>query len=227
MPPWVVDLVITVLILGMTYALSSEGAWGAALMFFDVMFAGLIAFNFYEPLARLLAENASAFANWADLLCLFFLFFLSLVILRVATDQLAPGIVRLPGPVYQIGRLVFALGASLMTTAILLCIFQTAPVHKKILGVIDYQTGPPWGQGLDRKWLAFVQFSTGNTFPTYDESHPFDQEFKRANVFDPKGSWLIDHQNARPYQTEGQDDSVPPPEAGAAAPPAAGATPTP
>ena len=41
----------------MTYALTSEGLWGAALMFFNVLFAGLIAFNFYEPLAELLVAN--------------------------------------------------------------------------------------------------------------------------------------------------------------------------
>ena len=41
----------------MTYALTSEGLWGAALMFFNVLFAGIIAFNFYEPLAALLVEQ--------------------------------------------------------------------------------------------------------------------------------------------------------------------------
>ena len=50
----VIDLVFGFLILLMTYALSSEGLWGAALMFFNVLFGGLIAFNFYEPLARLI-----------------------------------------------------------------------------------------------------------------------------------------------------------------------------
>ena len=47
----IVDLVIVALIAGMTWALMSEGAWGAALMFFNVLFAGLIALNFYETLA--------------------------------------------------------------------------------------------------------------------------------------------------------------------------------
>src|SRR3954451_17934172 len=93
-----IDLVIVGLVLGMTYALSSEGAWGAALMFFNVMFAGLIAFNFYEPLAAKLVEASSSFASWADMLCLSGLFFLSLILLRVATDMIAPGMVRLPTP---------------------------------------------------------------------------------------------------------------------------------
>ena len=60
-----------VLILGLTYALTSEGLWGAALMFFNVLFAGMIAFNFYEPLAKLLARHVPASARgFADTLCL-------------------------------------------------------------------------------------------------------------------------------------------------------------
>ena len=47
----VIDLIIAVLILGLTYVLTSEGLWGSALMFFNVLFAAMIAFNFYEPLA--------------------------------------------------------------------------------------------------------------------------------------------------------------------------------
>ena len=62
---------IVVLILGMTYALTSEGLWGAALMFFNVLFAGIIAFNFYEPLAALLAANVErSSSGFADTLCL-------------------------------------------------------------------------------------------------------------------------------------------------------------
>ena len=53
----VVDLVVLGLIAGMTYALMSEGLWGAALMFFNVLFAALISFNFYEPLAQLIVDN--------------------------------------------------------------------------------------------------------------------------------------------------------------------------
>ena len=50
----IINLIIVGLVLGLTYALTSEGLWGSALMFFNVLFGGMIAFNFYEPLARLL-----------------------------------------------------------------------------------------------------------------------------------------------------------------------------
>ena len=149
------------------------------------------------------------------MLSLFFLFFLSLVILRVITDMYAPSMVRLPTPVYQIGRLIFGAGTACLTLAILLCVLETAPVEKKAFGVLDYEAKSLWGLGLDRKWLAFVQYSSGNIFPTYSEENPLDPlgEFGRANVFDPKGIWMINHQNARPYEIEGESNAVPPEEA--------------
>src|SRR4051794_31062539 len=99
MPDWAVDLILTVVILGVTYALSSEGLWGAALMFFNIVFAGLIAFNFYEPLAALLASNVEFISGFADTLCLMGLFIVALVMLRMTTETLAPAMVRFLGPV--------------------------------------------------------------------------------------------------------------------------------
>ena len=46
-----IDAVIMLLVLGIAYAIFSEGLWGATLIFFNVLFASLLAFNCYE-LAR-------------------------------------------------------------------------------------------------------------------------------------------------------------------------------
>lgn len=210
MPSWVPDAGISVLILGMAYALASEGAWGATLMFFNVMFAGLITFNFYEPLATQLIAWGMAGA-WVDFLASMGIFLVTLVIFRLITDAVAPGMVRFPKPVYHLGRIIFSLGTACMMAAILLCILYTAPVDRRVFGVIDYETQPPFKQGFDRAWLAFVQRSSGYAFSVYDEEAERDplREFENTRVFDPRGSWLIDHQNARPYAGEGQDDKVP------------------
>ncbi len=214
MPPWVVDFVIVVLILGVTYALSSEGAWGASLMFFNVMFSGLLAFNFYEWLVRRLLEAAPGMGGWADLLCLGGVFLVLLVLFRIITDSIAPSMVRLPSPIYQLGRLGFGFGTAAMLAGILLCLFHTAPVHRKMFGTIDYDKKPPFGQGLDRKWLAFVQYTSEGAF----SASRMDGSLR---VFDPAGRWLIDHQNARPYTAEGETNTVPETEAPAAGEPAA------
>jgi uncharacterized membrane protein required for colicin V production len=202
MPPQVIDLIIVVLIAGMTYALMSEGLWGAALMFFNVMFAGLIAFNFYEYLAAQLA-GTGYLTGFADTLCLMGIFIVALTLLRLTTETLAPAMVRFPTPVYHVGRFAFGLAASAMTIAILLVAFETAPVHKKVFGTIDYEAKPPFGLALDRKWLAFVQYTSGQVFASRGggKPDPFG-EYGDANVFDPRAEWLLNHQQARPYGTE-------------------------
>lgn len=209
MPTWVVDAAIVLMVLGITYAITSEGLWGSALVFFDILFAFLIAFNFYEPLAGLIASNASGVAAWADMFSLGGLFVLSLFVLKLITDNIAPISVRFPPLVYQIGRLVFGLAGSVILVGFVLILFYTAPVHKRMFTTINYDSNPPFGMGLDHKLLGFVRYSSENIFrmaPVF-QSNEFDAD-----------RWLIDHQNARPFGTGFVEISAPPPAEGGAAP---------
>ena len=202
MPSWVIDIVMCAMVLGLTYALMSEGLWGSVLMFFNVIFAGLIAFNFYEPLADLLAKNVGFISGFSDTLMLMTLFIVSLVGLRLTTESLAPAMVRFPSPVYHLGRIIFGLGGSVVMVSILLVAFHTAPVHKKIFGVVDYKYAPPFKMGFDRGWLGFFQWTTGAIFPSYGKGRDPYGEYGTAKVFDPRGEWLLDHQDKRPYGNE-------------------------
>jgi hypothetical protein len=190
----------------LTYALSSEGLWGAALMFFNVVFGGLIAFNFYELLAKLIDGTGIGW-GFSDTLSLLSIFFVSVMVLRMTTETLAPAMVRFPVSIYHAGRVFFALATSLVTMAILVLAFHTAPVHKKIFGAIDYKYKPPFGMGLDHQWLGFFQYTTGMVFARYGSGtrDPYG-EYGRSGtqrvpvrVFDPRATWLLNHQEARPY----------------------------
>jgi hypothetical protein len=205
-PKWIIDAVFAFLIILMTYALSAEGLWGAALMFFNVLFGGLIAFNFYEPLARLIDSTGVGW-GFSDALSLLSIFCVSVMLLRMTTETLAPAMVRFPVPIYHAGRLFFALATSLVSMAILILAFHTAPVHKRIFGAIDYKYKPPFGLGLDHQWLGFFQYTTGEVFARYGSGtrDPYNTYGKSGNqripvrVFDPRATWLLDHQVARPY----------------------------
>jgi hypothetical protein len=205
-PKWIIDLVFAFLIVLMTYALSSEGLWGAALMFFNVLFGGLIAFNFYEPLARLIDSTGISW-GFSNTLSMLSIFIVSVLLLRMTTETLAPAMVRFPTPIYHAGRLFFALAASLVTMAILILSFHTAPIHKRAFGAIDYNYKPPFGMGLDHQWLGFFQYTSGEVFARYGSGSrdPFREYGKSGSqlypvrVFDPRATWLITHQEARPY----------------------------
>ena len=130
-------------------------------MFFNVLFGGLIAFNFYEPLAKLIDSTGIGW-GFSDTLSMLAIFCVSVMLL--AHDHRNPGAGdgAIPVPIYHAGRLFFALATSLVTMAILILSFHTAPVHKKIFGAIDYKYKPPFGMGLDHQWLGFFQYTTGD-----------------------------------------------------------------
>ena len=216
----VVDLCILGLVAGMTYALMSEGLWGAALMFFNALFASLISFNFYEPLAQLIVDNASFASSFADSLSMMLLFVVSLLLFRLATETLTPSMVRFPTPLYHLGRVVFGLGAALITMAMLLLGYQASPVQKKMLGVMDYAYKPMYTERFDRDYLAFFQYTTGYTFARngVGDADPAREFPNRPMLFDPRAEWLLVHQQARPYGTE----TILPDEAAAPTPAAAG-----
>jgi hypothetical protein len=228
----IVDLVICGLILGILYALTSEGAWGAALMFFNVLFSGMIAFNFYEPVANLIDSTGIPW-GFSDTLSMLGLFCISLGLLRMTTETIAPAMVRFPTPIYHLCRLVFGFGGAVVTIAIVILAFHTAPVHKKIFNSVKYDSKPPFGAGLDHQWLGFFQYETGAVFTSLGSGQrdPFGAYGRTrtggrmpVKVFDPRAKWLIEHQDARPYG----DDVVIGADAGgeaAAAPAQAGAPP--
>jgi hypothetical protein len=169
----------------------------------------LIAFNFYEPLARLIDSTGIGW-GFSDAFSLLSIFCVSVMLLRMTTETLAPAMVRFPVPIYHAGRLFFSLATSLVTMAILILAFHTAPVHKRVFGAIDYKYKPPFGLGLDHQWLGFFQHTSGVIFARYGSGarDPF-QEFGQfesggnrrgpVRVFDPRATWLLNHQEARPY----------------------------
>lgn len=206
MPSALIDALLVAMMLFMTYVLTSEGAWGATLMFFNVLFGGLIAFNFFEPLADLIDSTGIGW-SFSETLAMMLIFCASVLLLRLATETLAPVAVRFPNPIYQLTRLFFGFATTVVTFAIILLAFHAAPVHKKIFGAIDYNTKPPFGMGIDHGWLGFFQFTTGDIFARYGVGgrDPYStygktgSQFARVQLFDPRGRWLLDKQEARPY----------------------------
>ncbi len=219
----VIDLIVLVLVLGMTYALTSEGLWGAALMFFNTLFAALMSFNFYEPVAQLIVDNASFAADFADVLAMMFLFIVPLLLLRLGTETIAPGMIRFPTPVYHLGRIIFGAGGAVIMAGMIILAYEASPVQKKMLGVFDYSYKPFYNVRFDRDWLAFFQYSSGYTFARNGAGAAGDSEFPaKPMLFDPRAEWLLNHQRARPYGNE-PILAEPPGEGGTA--PAAGAAP--
>jgi hypothetical protein len=161
-----------------TWCVASEGAWGAGLMFLCVLFAGLLAMNFFEPVAAFLDDNGGEYVrNYSDLAALVGLFALFTFAGRTIAEYLSPTDLELDGRIYQIARWVFAASTGYTTTAILLTALHTAPLPREFIGFT------PEGKNLfdmrapDREWLGLVQHVSENvlrTGRTFDGGIPPD-----------------------------------------------------
>jgi hypothetical protein len=162
------------------YAHSREGVLTAAAMMVNVFIAGLLAFNFYEPLAEQLEDIlANSFLEkLEDALSLVILFSLALGGLRVVTSGLASTELDLPALPQQIASVAFGAVTGYLLAGFLFCMVQTLPVGEKFLG-FEYEVNSTVASGMrrlippDRVWLALMH--RASVGPLSQES-PFDPE---------------------------------------------------
>lgn len=156
--------VLLLLVFGVvTWCVSSEGAWGAALTFLCVLFAGLLTMNFFEPIAAMIEDKGgNLLAPYADLVAFVGLFTIFTLLGRLGTEQLAPTDLEVEGRLYQAGRWVFAAATGYLTMAILLTALHTAPLPRNFIGFRPEANNLFEFDAPDRRWLGFVQFVSEN-----------------------------------------------------------------
>lgn len=160
-----------------TWCVSSEGAWGAGLTFLCVLFAGLLAMNFFEPVAGFIETTGGGFLrNYADLLALVGLFAGFTFLLRMGAEYLSPTDIQVESRLYHVARWLFAAAAGYTTMAILLTALHTAPLPREFIGFKPEARNLIDISAPDRQWLGFVQhvservLQTGRVFDGTDET---------------------------------------------------------
>ena len=162
------DLILLAVWAGVAWFVANEGALGAVTTFFSVVLSGLVAMNFFEPLAGVLD---SSLGTKADVIALLGLFAAVLTGMRLACEQIAPRMLELPSAVYHGLRIVFGGATGYVTMAILLVALHVSPVPREFLGfrpergfLPNAQTGRVAGGNLfdadapDRRWLAYTRY---------------------------------------------------------------------
>ena len=116
--------VFTVLImLGVGYAYLREGLFTAFAMLVNVLIAGTLTFNFYEPLASMMEPTLSNtfFAGYEDVVCMIGIFALILGILRTVTNAISSTMIQFPPPVQRPGAFVVGLAVGYFAAGFLIC----------------------------------------------------------------------------------------------------------
>src|SRR5262245_12889183 len=122
------------------YASAREGVLTAITTLVNVVLAGLVAFNFYEPLSGELESllRGTFLAGFEDSIVLFLLFAGTLALLRVITNNLANTDVELPALPQQICSALVSLVSGYLLAGFLVCLFQTMPWEQNFMG-FEYQ----------------------------------------------------------------------------------------
>jgi hypothetical protein len=171
----VIDVAL-LLILGLVaWNVAAEGAWGAAATFLSVLFAGLVAMDYFEPLADLLQSAlGSDWANRVDFMALMGLFTGGVFGLRYLSDWLVPNFIAVNGRVYDVCRWGFGVMTGYVTMAFVLTALHTAPLPRDFLGFSPERDNFFGMLAPDRDWLGFVQYVSEKSMPSSEDGRIFD-----------------------------------------------------
>jgi len=169
-----IDFAILVIIAFVTWNVAAEGAWGAAAVFLSVVFAGLIAMNFFEPFANLLEYYLPDWSYRFDFISLLVLFAGSVFLLRLMSEKIAPGFIAVHSRLYDVCRFGFALMTGYVTAAFLLAALHTAPLPREFMGFTPERKNFFGATAPDREWLGFVQYVSEKSMRSSDDGRIFD-----------------------------------------------------
>lgn len=190
------------------YAYLREGLYTACTMAVNVLLAGLVAFDFWEPLASLLDPmlSGSFLHGYEDAFCLVVLFSFVLGLLRAVTNNLASSRVHFDGWLQSGGGLLFGLITGYLMSGFLICTLQTLPWHENFMFFEPkYETGP---EHLlrhvlppDRVWLGLMHRAGAYAFSNREDPRPGSSAtyYDRYVTFDKYGNFELRYARYRRY----------------------------
>lgn len=127
-----VSLAMLAILVGCAVGLYLKGTLVQGLtMIFNALFAGFVAFAFFETLAALLTKYSAGMAAWAQMICFLLLFVLVLAILQTITAQLGKEKIDLGMWPERVGRIVCGILLGYVITGHLLVAATMAPLPNK------------------------------------------------------------------------------------------------
>ncbi len=193
-----------VVVIAVASAHAREGLFSAATMLVNVVLAGVLTFNFWEPLADELDVlfKGGFLAGYEDTFVLTVLFTLLLILLRVVGNKLLPKQVLFHGYLQQFGGGLIGLLTGYLVAGFLVCVLQTLPWHEHFLGFrprADDEGGlrrllPP-----DRVWLAVMRYAGAHAFTWKEHNPDAASPYDRHLTFDGAGTFELRFLRYRRY----------------------------
>lgn len=156
---WLLYLILILIFVVCMVMSIAPGLWGNLIMLFNVLLSGLLATNYFEPLANYLDKQASSYTYFWDFFSFWILFAVICMVLRTITDKLSRVKVKFRRPVEVAGSAILGAWVGWLMICLVLFSLHTAPLARNFLGGA-FQATPKqhmfMGLAPDRKWMAFV-----------------------------------------------------------------------
>ncbi len=160
--------------------LFSKGSlWDNLWTWINVIFAGLLATQYFEPMAEWLSTPNSAYHWYWDLLCFWLIYCIAVTMLRMFCEAFSPLRIKFRVPVEMTGRAVFAILAGWTLMCLSAFSLHLAPTQMNAWGGA-FMENPDSETvlGTDVLWMAFAhKMSDPDAGPiSIDKAHQFDSE---------------------------------------------------
>jgi uncharacterized membrane protein required for colicin V production len=198
---WMVWLLILLVIAACVGFLFQDGIWGNCLRLVNVLFAGLLTMNFYEPVAKFLTrpgdymsalkyDDMQTFTAFYDFLAFWICFVFFAAIMIAITDAVSKVRVRFLQVADRAGGIVMSLIIGWVMSGIVITSLHLAPLAEyPLLGCFQPQSSMFLGfLAPDREWLGFTRYQSkygysrgyeASVFPDSGDQNFIDKHHKR------------------------------------------------
>jgi uncharacterized membrane protein required for colicin V production len=186
-----IAIILCVIMLACVASLFNDGLWSNAVRLIYVIFASLLAMNFFEPLAGYLEKQMPSYTFVWDFLSLWLLFVIFAIVLKLLTDKISHVKVKFLKIVDQIGGLVFSVWIGWVMVCFTLATLHAAPLSRQFAGFATEMDQKMFLVGPDRLWLGFTQKQSLGVFGHSPANEP------DKYVFDPQGHYMLNYHYRR------------------------------
>ncbi len=179
--------------------LYNNGMWSNAVRLVNIVMAGLLATNFFEPLARALDGMLPLLTYAWDFVSLWLLFIVFVLIFQILTGLVSKVNVRFLQIADRIGSVVFAAFVGWAILCFALMTLNTAPLARNFL-FEGFKPGESMFMGTapDRMWLGFMQSQSRGSFSrSVAEADRDKYGGESVAMFDPKGEFIAKYTERR------------------------------
>jgi len=165
---------MVVLFLAAVLCLLAESMWSNAIRLVNVVFAGLLATNFWEPVAKLLENSvAKGGSYWWDFFAMWLLFALFVTILQTVTNKVSKVNVRFLSVVDKTGGIIFGCLVAAVLVAFTNFSLHTAPLAEKFCKG-GFDPDKPILGAPDRQWGRMMYYCSTGSLSKFGTPREFD-----------------------------------------------------